>query len=115
MSTHCLMYGVVLKTSWRGAPFRETADYVTRLGDVDHLMTWLLYVNGLVDLPPADSRRSPPRSVVDTKIKAQADSLREKGWSLDCGLWIFKGDSSAAFTLEAAIARQKGHDRLPIR
>jgi hypothetical protein len=36
--------------------------------------------------------------------------LRSKGWSIDCGMWIFKGDKSCGFTLEAAIARQKGHD-----
>lgn len=36
--------------------------------------------------------------------------LRSKGWFIDCGMWIFKGDKSCRFTLEAAIARQKGND-----
>ena len=39
-----------------------------------------------------------------------ATYLRSKGWSIDRGMWIFKGDKSCGFTLEAAIARQKGHD-----
>lgn len=38
------------------------------------------------------------------------DWLRSKGWSIDRGMWIFKGDKSCSFTLEAAIARQKGYD-----
>lgn len=41
---------------------------------------------------------------------AAAIWLRSKGWSIDRGMWIFNGDKSCRFTLEAAIARQKGNE-----
>lgn len=36
--------------------------------------------------------------------------LRSKGWSIDCGMWIFEGDKLCRFTLEAAIARQNRNE-----
>ncbi len=36
--------------------------------------------------------------------------LREKGWSKDRGMWIYKGDTFAAFTFAAAVLRQRAHD-----
>lgn len=41
---------------------------------------------------------------------AAAHWLRSKGWSIDRGMWIFNGDTFCGFTLEAAVARQRGRD-----
>ena len=40
--------------------------------------------------------------------------LRSHGWTEDRGMWIFRGETFAAFTLSAAVKRQRQDDAVQV-